>query len=147
MFIKHGGTWKGGATRPYRIWRCMKNRCEYAACEANYRHYGARGVRVCDEWQSFINFRDWATSHGYDDSLQLDRIDPNGNYEPNNCRWVTTLVNASNKRNTRFLTAFGETKPLAEWTRDPRCKVKRQALWMRLKIGWKPEEALTKPAR
>ena len=87
-------------TRLYNIWRGMKQRCYYPSHQS-YKHYGGRGITVCDEWlSSFINFHTWALANGYADHLTLDRIDPDGNYCPSNCRWVTWEVQAQNKRRT-----------------------------------------------
>ncbi len=87
-------------TRLYSIWENMKARC-YNKNKPKYKSYGAKGIRVCREWkESFDSFHDWAVSHGYRDSLTLDRKDPEGNYEPSNCRWVSNKVQANNKRNS-----------------------------------------------
>ena len=85
-------------TRLYRIWNCMKTRCYRKSYHA-YKHYGGRGIRVCDEWlNNFNNFYDWAMANGYDDSLAIDRIDCNKGYNPQNCRWVTMAEQNKNKR-------------------------------------------------
>lgn len=85
-------------TREHRIWLGMKTRCSNPK-SPNYKWYGAKGVKVCDEWnKSFQSFYDWAHKNGYSDELTLDRINPFGNYEPTNCRWVTMAVQRINKR-------------------------------------------------
>lgn len=80
------GEYKNGHTRIYRIWRSMCQRCYYVN-DVGYHNYGARGIEVCDEWRfEPLKFQEWALNNGYDDSLSIDRIDCNGNYEPSNCR-------------------------------------------------------------
>ena len=89
-FYKHGGY----GTRVYKIWQCMKARC-YNSNNNRYHRYGGRGITVCSEWLEFAPFRDWALSNGYKEGLSIDRIDNGGNYEPDNCQWLT---NGMNKR-------------------------------------------------
>jgi hypothetical protein len=80
------------------IWHGMIDRCENPNNEA-YKYYGAKGVSVCDTWLvSFKAFLNWSLSHGYMEGLSIDRIDPRGNYEPSNCRWTDSVVQAINKR-------------------------------------------------
>ena len=102
--------------RLHNIWLTMRQRCSKPNC-SGWRKYGAKGIRVCDEWEhSFECFRDWAYAHGYDDTLTIDRIDPKGNYEPDNCRWVTQKVQQNNRSNNVKLTYQGETHSLVEWS-------------------------------
>lgn len=89
-------------TRLYNIWAKMKSRCLNEK-DARYHDYGGRGITVCDEWiNSFVSFRSWAMSHGYDDKLQIDRIDNDGGYCPENCRWVTPYENVHNQRPRQY---------------------------------------------
>lgn len=126
----------------HNAWRNMLQRC-YNPKRPGYPFYGGRGITVCDAWRDYFVFRDWARSNGYAVGLELDRKDTNGNYEPENCRFITGKANSQNKRDTIEITAFGETKCLAEWVRDSRCKVVFTALGYRLRQGWEPERAIT----
>jgi hypothetical protein len=137
--------------RLYRIWNGMRSRCKYSSMK-QFKDYGGRGIRVCDEWDNFETFESWALSHGYAEGLSIDRIDPDGNYEPSNCRWATAKEQAQNTRAARridrvHITAFGETKSIRDWIKDERCVVKGvNALSYRLGSGWPPEIAITKPS-
>ena len=151
--IRSGGTkscgCKGNTTHGcsppgvYASWRAMIARCHHPG-GTSYAYYGGRGISVCEAWSRFDGFRDWAIANGYRDGLTIDRIDNDGNYEPDNCRWVTRQEQSNNKRDNHCLTAFGETKTLAEWTRDSRCVVGYHTLRDRLmKNKWNPEVAIT----
>lgn len=129
----------------YKLWSSMHARCSDPDGE-KYSIYGGRGIQVCAEWRTFEPFEAWALSHGHRQGLQIDRIDTNGNYEPDNCRFVTCLVNNNNRRNNRRVTAFSETKTVAEWARDFRCVVSAFTLYKRLNL-LAPEIAITMQVR
>lgn len=107
---KHGDN----KTRLHSIWCGMRRRCR-----ENNKHYGARGISVCKEWEeSYLSFKKWALENGYEETLSIDRIDNNGNYEPSNCRWVTQTEQCRNRRNTVYLTLDGIAKPLSQWCEE-----------------------------
>jgi hypothetical protein len=114
----HNGNPKHGLYREHKdlfnLWQTMKSRCENKNRD-NYERYGARGISVCEEWQEAKNFVGWALVNGYQHGLQLDRIDNNKGYSPDNCRFVTAKENNRNRRNTKFITINGKTKSVAEW--------------------------------
>jgi len=136
----------GKPTRLIRIWHNMVGRC-HEPRSVSYPNYGGCGIKVCDEWrQDYRAFKKWALDHGYGAGLQIDRIQMDGDYQPDNCRWVTPKENSRNRRGLHLVTAFGETKCMAAWLDDPRCEVKsRGALGERLKRGWPAETAISSP--
>lgn len=147
VMTKHGER----NTRLYNVWLDMKQRC-YNNKNTEYKNYGRRGITVCDEWKnSFSNFSKWAYENGYDkDAVRgectLDRMDVNGCYKPENCRWVNNYVQMNNKRNNRILTYNGESHTLSEW-----CEIvdmPYSCLKSRLnKLHWSVEKTLTTPMR
>lgn len=114
---KHGDKKRHAkANRIYSIWRGMLWRCDKQNQSKN--SYSRRGISVCEEWHDYKTFKDWAIANGYADGLSIDRIDYYGNYEPNNCRWVTPLEQANNKSNNHLITHDNKTMTLAEWARE-----------------------------
>ena len=111
---KHGGS----KTKLYRIWDEMNGRCH---CKSNkaFKNYGGRGISVCDEWRNdFSAFRLWAISNGYQEGLTIERVNNNGNYSPDNCKWIPRSDQPRNRRNCHLITYNGETKTLSEWSRE-----------------------------
>lgn len=103
--------------RLYRLWAAIKRRCYYEKC-VGYHNYGGRGVRMCDEWKNeAAKFVEWCKSHGYKKGLEIDRINNNGNYEPNNCQFISKVENEKKKRNTIWLTIDGISKVCSDWNR------------------------------
>lgn len=98
----------------YNSYRSMMDRC-YRESAANYQRYGGRGIKVCPGWHSIEIFEAWVKDSGYKPGLTLDRIDPNGDYTPLNCRWATRKQQANNRTNTVYVTIDGVTKTLSEW--------------------------------
>ncbi len=131
--------------RLHNIWLTMRQRCSKPNC-SGWRKYGAKGIRVCDEWEhSFECFRDWAYAHGYDDTLTIDRLDPKGNYEPDNCRWVTQKVQQNNRSNNVKLTYQGETHSLVEWSEIR--NIPWHILYDRHHRGWDVNRIFEQPIR
>lgn len=137
--IKHGYT----GTRIYHEWVNIKDRCNNPKCKS-YKNYGGRGITICEEWdRDFTKFRDWAMANGYDDNLSIDRIDNNGNYEPSNCRWADTYMQARNTRKNVFLTYNGETKTVSEWAEILGIQV--DTLYARRRYGWSDARIIETP--
>lgn len=133
-------------TRIHGIWCNMRCRCnkEY---EPTYVYYGARGIKVCPEWDNtndgFQNFYEWALENGYSDNLTLDRVDVNGNYEPLNCRWVDMKTQNRNKRNNHYINVNGEKMILTDVAEM--LGITRAGILQRIDRGMSVEEAVSKP--
>ena len=131
----------------YRIFRGMKDRCCKKEHKA-YRNYGGRGIRICNEWLENPGlFIQWGIQNGWERKLQIDRIDNDGDYTPENCRFVTSRINNRNRRSSRMVTAFGETKCISAWCDDPRSRVNASIIQARLDLGWSHEDAITRLSR
>ena len=121
----------------------MKRRC-YNPEEKFYKDYGGRGIKVCDEWmdkkEGHSNFQKWAVENGWEEGRSIDRIDVNGNYESNNCRWATPEEQANNRRNNNYVTINGVTKTTSEWARQ--IGISQNAFTGRINSGWTGEELL-----
>ncbi len=104
-------------TRLYRIWAGMKHRCSPSCSKREFDSYYGKGIRVCNEWNDFAVFAEWALKSGYSDELSIDRINNDGNYEPENCRWATIETQINNRSNSKYVTYRGETLTVAQWER------------------------------
>ncbi len=106
---------KQSGTRLYNIWLGMKGRC-YNPNDPVYKNWGGRGITICDDWKNdFSCFYNWAINNGYMENLTIDRIDNDGNYEPDNCRWASQKQQSSNRRSNINIKIGNETKTLMEW--------------------------------
>jgi hypothetical protein len=146
--IRYRYVHSGKDLRIHYLYSAMKSRC-YNKNVKCYHNYGGRGISVCDEWKNdFMSFYTWAIENGYSEDLTLDRIDVNGDYCPENCRWITQIDQCNNTRKSLHISIFRETKTLAQWSRDTRCKVSRTCLYQRYVVNnMSYEEMLTKPSR
>jgi hypothetical protein len=121
----------------------MISRCSKPS-NAKYRHYGARGIRVCDRWQGSGGYAHFIADMGdRPEGASLDRIDNDGGYSPENCRWATRAQQERNKRTTRTLTFSGQTRSIAEWAEV--CSIPYKILLQRIARGWSAERTLTHP--
>lgn len=127
-------------TRLYRIYNAMKQRC-YNKNNTAYKDYGERCITICDAWlHDFDVFYNWSMNNGYDDSLTIDRIDVNGDYEPCNCRWITRKQQQNNRRNTIYLNYNGKTQTISQWAEE--LKIKQNTIRTRYFLGWSDKECL-----
>ena len=121
------------------IWHLMKRRCNDSKIN-NYDRYGGRGITVCDEWYDFNNFYKWAINNGYSDDLTIDRINTDGNYTPNNCRWVDFKTQANNRSNNRKIKYNGKEQTLSQWADEYNIHI--DTLKDRIDRGWSIDKAL-----
>lgn len=134
----------------YVIYNGIIHRC-YHINHRGYKNYGKRGIRIYQDWNpyiigwtdAFMNFKYWADNNGYRDGLSIERIDNDGNYCPNNCKFIPLVEQMDHTRKTKYFTYKGITKTATQWAKDPRCRVSREILYNRLRLGWEFEKALT----
>ena len=131
-------------TRLHNIWCGMNNRCD--PNHKNSERYGGRGITICEEWVKFENFRDWSLANGYREGLTIERIDVNGDYCPQNCKWIEFSKQARNRTTTKWVTYMGREMSLAEAAEIAGLPYK--AVHYRIKkLGWSVEKALSEPMR
>ena len=123
-----------GKTKLYKAWSAIQQRCENPK-NKGYFKYGGRGIKLCQEWHDYVNFKKWAVENGYKENagLSIDRIDNNGNYEPSNCRWTNIYVQSHNTRKNHNITYNGETKCISEWARV--LDLERDIIWNKVRRG------------
>lgn len=136
--ITHGKTGSLTHTR----WLVMRRRCSNPKT-TGYENYGGRGIKVCERWADYSSFL--ADMGECPPGMTIDRIDSDGNYEPENCRWATKLTQARNTRANHVLEFNGQTKCLEEWAEE--YGMSSRSLMSRLRLGWSVEKALTTPIR
>lgn len=126
----------------FDVWHLMRRRC-YKVGSKNYHQYGALGIKMCDEWKDNAGaFVEWAKANGYKKGLQIDRIDTYGNYEPSNCRFVTSKVNNNNRKDNKLVEFNGQVKTLQEWADE--WKIDRSFIRYCLRKGWPIEKVFMK---
>lgn len=141
--FRHGlGSNRKGLHPLHRTWSDMRRRCRDKT-RRDSKWYSKKGITVCEEWQEFSVFYDWAMASGWRRGLTIDRVDSSGAYEPNNCCWATMEENRKRSTNYRMLSAFGEVKSLSDWLKDSRCKITKGTFYNRLKKGLPLEVILT----
>lgn len=137
----HNSTHGLSGTRLFRIWSNMLFRCSNEK-SPNYDNYGGRGIAVCNAWKNSVHeFISWANENGYEETLTLERIDVNGNYEPSNCTWITFKEQGFNKRNNRLVEINGVAKTMPEWAEES--GINESTLRYRYTHGWRGEKLLT----
>lgn len=140
-------------SRLYDIWHGMCRRC-HDRRRKDYYKYGARGIRVCDEWrgtddpyawthEGYVAFRDWALKYGYRDGMTIDRVSNHRGYAPNNCRWISKRAQAYNRKTNTYITANGVTQTLTQWAKQN--NLPDYVICKRIAAGWSPEEAVLTP--
>lgn len=123
----------------------MRRRC-YSPTHKSRIYYYDRKIGMCEAWfKSYLAFKNWAYDNGYEKGLEIDRIDNNKGYSPDNCRFADHSTNQSNKSNNVLLQMLGENKIAARWAEDKRCAVDGKTFRMRLFYGWEPTKALITP--
>lgn len=129
----------------YETWKNMKRRC-YDSTNKRAKFYSEKGVIVCEEWRNdYSAFRSWALANGYKEGLTIDRIDNDGNYCPENCRWATAKMQANNQSRNRMLTYNGETLTMSEWA--DKLNITYGTINHRVQRGWSMERIVNTPQR
>lgn len=145
--IKHGLS----KERLFSIWHGMAYRC-YRINNKSYKNYGARGIYICDDWgagdtsdiAAYLRFKEWALDNGYDDTLSIDRIDVDGPYSPDNCRWATFEEQKQNKTNTVYVETDQGMEPLVSFIQ--KSELNPGTIRKRIRNGMSVDNAISTPA-
>lgn len=130
-------------TKLYNVLQTMKQRC-YNPNDSRYKWYGAKGVKICDEWlEDPAAFVEWCEANGYRDGLTIDRIESTGDYTPENCRFITMSAQQRNRSSCKRISFNGETLSVQEWAE--KLNIKASTLRARFNKGWDVRRALTEP--
>lgn len=127
-----------------KVWRQMHHRCEVPS-DQRYPRYGGRGISVDKQWAEFEPFSRWAYENGYEKGLSIERIDNNGPYAPNNCRWASRKEQANNTSRNHVVEWRGEERTIAEWSELT--GIQQGTIWKRLFLGWSAEQVFTTKVR
>lgn len=145
QLIERNTTHNQRHTKLYETWKKMKDRCANPNA-TQYNNYGGRGITVCDEWKNdFQPFYNWAMDNGYQEGLTIDRIDNDGNYCPQNCRWISLKEQQRNKSSNRVIFYKGEKHCLSEWCEL--LNLKYSTISGRLRKNWSIEQAFETPIK
>lgn len=145
MATKHGFCRRNNEHPLYKVWEGIIARCENPNAPG-YHNYGGRGIVICKDWHDAEKFIGWAVLNGWRKGLTINRIDNNGNYEPDNCEFTTMEVQARNKRTNHLITFNGKTQCLTDWAIE--LNMSYLTLSKRINtMGWPIERALTEPVK
>ena len=141
--IKHGDGHRGKHHRLFDIWGGMRQRCNNPN-DRSYPNYGGRGIKVCDEWNNidtgYIAFKEWALSNGYSSKLTIDRIDVNGNYCPENCRWASDKLQLNNTRRNHYIQIGRYVFSVSIWAEI--MGINTRTMFNRIKYGWSDSDVV-----
>ena len=141
---KHGCARKASRSKEYDTWAAMKARCTNKN-NKEFARYGGRGITICASWMA--SFEQFLADMGEkpSSSHSIERIDHNGNYSPENCRWATTVEQSRNKRNNRWITANGKTMLIGDWAKE--IGLEKSSIYLRIRKGWSEQMAVLTPGQ
>ncbi|MGL5717654.1 MAG: hypothetical protein ACRCX2_31860 [Paraclostridium sp.] len=129
--LKQNRKHEGRGKRLYNIWKNMRQRCSNPNA-SGYKNYGAKDIRVDEVWNEYTSFEDWAFKNGYNDNLEIDRIDSTKDYTPNNCQWVTKSINSSKRNKDSKNKGFTRSRFTEEIIEEIQTKRKQGYIYQKL---------------